>query len=211
MKINISIGKTANVFTMLKWFNIMRSGCLRIARDAFFDVRALLIEIRDLINGDNVVATRAFKALGVRTRFCKVALPRFSARFDQLNFIGKQNELILSHKDRSSQKQFLDIYGALIDPNAELNKNVLHKVAVLVLKFMTVVTFSEFEKASKDINGKQLIANDAIKKIYHWREANRSPSEVPGEEYHRPCWDDGTAMNNKEINKLRADEYPDIL
>ena len=78
-------------------------------------------------------------------------------------------------------------------------------MAVLVLKSMTVVTFSEFEKASKDINGTQLIANDAIKKIDHWREANRSPSEVPGEEYHRPCWSVGTAMINKKINKLRAE------
>ena len=101
--------------------------------------------------------------------------------------------------------------GALANPSAELNKKVLHKVAVLVLKFMTVVSFSELEKASKDINGKQLIANDAINKIYHWREAHRSPSELPGEEYQRPCWNDGAAMINKEINKLRAEEYPDIL
>ena len=36
-------------------------------------------------------------------------------------------------------------------------------------------------------------------------------SEIPGGEYHRLCWNDGTAGNNKEINKLRAEEYPDIL
>ena len=134
-----------------------------------------------------------------------------STDFDQFKFTGEHDGLTLTHKDESSQKQFLDIYGALINPSAELNKKVLHKVAVLVLKSMTVVTFSEFEKASKDINGKQLIANDAIKKIYHWREANRSPSELPDEDYHRPCWNDGTAMINKEINKLRAEEYFDIL
>ena len=69
---------------------------------------------------------------------------------------------------------------------------------------MTVVTFSEFETASNDVNGKQLIAADAINKIYNWREVKRSPSEVSCEEYHRPWWYDGTAMANKEINKLQA-------
>ena len=101
----------------------------------------------------------------VRTKFRKVVRPNLTTDFSQFKFTGENDGLTLAHKDRSSQKQFLDIYWALIDPSAELNKKVLHKVAVLVLKFMTVVTFSEFEKASKDINGKQLIANDAIKNI----------------------------------------------
>ena len=62
--------------------------------------------------------------------------------------------------------------GVLIDPNAKLNNTILVKVATLVLKFMTVVSFSEFDKASKDVNGNQLISKDAVKRIYHWREAD---------------------------------------
>ena len=84
-------------------------------------------------------------------------------------------------------------------------------MAVVVLKSMTVVSFTEFETASTNINGEQLIANDAIKNNNHWLEANRTPSEIPAGEYHRPCWNDGTAMINKELNELRAEEYPDIL
>ena len=45
MKINIPIGKTANVFSYFKCVNIMSSGNLKIACDAFDDMTKLLIEI----------------------------------------------------------------------------------------------------------------------------------------------------------------------
>ena len=77
-----------------------------------------------------------------------------------------------------------------------------------MLKILTTVTYKEFEIAAKDRNGAQRISTAAINKIYNGREANRSL--VPGEDYHRPCWNDGTAIINKEINKLRAEEYLDI-
>ena len=63
MTINISLDKRANVFTMLKWINIMRTGNLKITRDAVFDFRPLLTEIRNLIIGANVVAARVLKKL----------------------------------------------------------------------------------------------------------------------------------------------------
>ena len=132
-----------------------------------------------------------------------------STSFDELNFIGEHDGSTLSRKHKRSQKQFLDIYGALSDPSAELNKKVLHKVAVLVLKIMTTVTHNEFEIASKDPSGAQLISTAAITKIYNWREANRSP--LPGEDYHRPCWNDGSPMIQKQINELQAVKYPDIF
>ena len=71
-RINIPTRKTANVFTMLNWFNFMRGGSLKIARDELFNSKALLIEIRDMIGGDNVVAARAFRALGVATSAVKL-------------------------------------------------------------------------------------------------------------------------------------------
>ena len=74
-RINVPICKTANVITMLKWLNILRSGSLKIARDAFHDLRALLIEIRKMIAGDDVVSAQAFKQLGFRTKFCEVVPP----------------------------------------------------------------------------------------------------------------------------------------
>ena len=83
-RINVPTGKTANVFTMPKWFNILRSGSLKISRDAFFDFGTLLTEIRNMIIGDNEMAHRAFKRMGVRTKFCDVALPNVSASFDEL-------------------------------------------------------------------------------------------------------------------------------
>ena len=126
-----------------------------------------------------------------------------------LNFTGEHDGLTLSRKHKRSNKQFFDICGALSDPSAELNKTVLHKVAVLVLKAMTTVTYKEFEIASKDPSGAQLISTAAIKKIYHWRDANRSP--IPSEDYHRPCWNDGFLMIQKQINELQAVEYQDIL
>ena len=50
-------------------------------------------------------------------------------------------------------------------PRAELNKNVLHKAAALLLKTTTTVTYNEFEIASKDHSGDQLISTAAIKKF----------------------------------------------
>ena len=140
-RINVPICKTANVITMLKWLNILRSGSLTIARDALHDFRALLIEIGDMIAGDNEMAAHAFKQLGVRTKFCEVALPNVSTSFDELNFTGEHDGMTFSRKHKRSQKQFLDIYGALSDPSAELSNKVLHKTAVLVLKTMTTVTY----------------------------------------------------------------------
>ena len=79
---------------------------------------------------------------------------------------------------------------------------VLHKVAALVMKCMTAATYSELAEATLDINGKQLIANDAVKKFVAWRKANKSGA--PGEEPRRPQWSCGTFMINKEINDQRA-------
>ena len=97
-RIYVPICKTANVITMLQWLNILRSGSLKIARDAFHDLRALLIEIRDIIAGDNVVAALAFKQLGVRTKFCEVVPPKVTPSFDHLHFTGEHDGLTLNRK-----------------------------------------------------------------------------------------------------------------
>ena len=69
---------------MMKWLNILRTGSLQLAGDALRDVEVLLIEIRDMIVTDNDVAARAFKALGARSEFCQVVLPRVATPFDQI-------------------------------------------------------------------------------------------------------------------------------
>ena len=51
-RINVPTVKAATVFTMPKWPNILRSCSLKISRDALFDFRTLLTEIRDMIIGD---------------------------------------------------------------------------------------------------------------------------------------------------------------
>ena len=209
-RINIPTGKTANVFTMLKWLNILRRGNLKIARDVLHNIEALLIEIRNIIVIDNEVASRAFRALGARIKFCQVALPQLATPFEQLNFTGEYDQLILGRKGGFAQKHFFDIYGALTDPNAELNKMILLKVATLVLRCMTVFSFSEVIEASKDANGNQIISRDAVKRIYHWRQTNTSDSEIPCEQYHIPRWTNGDEMTQKDIDKLRAEQYPDV-
>ena len=102
-RINVPTGKTANVFTMLKWFNILRSSSLKSSRDALPDFRALLVEIKDMIAGDNAVAACAFKHMDVRTKFCEVALPNVFTSADELNFTGEHGELTLSRKNKRFQ------------------------------------------------------------------------------------------------------------
>ena len=89
-----------------------------------------------------------------------------------------------------------------------MNKKVLRKVAVLALMTLTTVADKEFAIISKDPSGAQLISTAGKSKIYNWCEANRSP--FPGEDYHRPCWNDGSLMIQKQIDELGAVEYPSI-
>ena len=65
-------------------------------------------------------------------------------------------------------------------------------------------------EASKDANENQIISNEAVKRIYHWRQADTSDSEIPGAEYHVLRWSTGDEMNQNEVDKLRAEEYPDV-
>ena len=77
------------------------------------------------------------------------------------------------------QKHFFNIFGALTDPNRRgLDNSILIKVATVVLRCMTTISFSDFVDASKDVNGPPLIGQTALKKLYHWREANALDSMI---------------------------------
>ena len=68
-RIMIPTGKAANVFSMSKWLNILRTGNLMLAEDALHNVAVLLCEIRAMIVRDNNVAAQVFRAFGVCTEF----------------------------------------------------------------------------------------------------------------------------------------------
>ena len=87
--------------------------------------------------------------------------------FCDFDFVGDSDKLILGHKDQRIHKYFVDIYGALSDPSAELNNKIIIKVATLALKCVTIVYFSKFMKASAETKGNQLISEKAKKKLYH--------------------------------------------
>ena len=130
---------------------------------------------------DNEVAARAFRALGARSKIWQVALPQLATPFEQFSFTGDRDQLTLGHKDQFARKHFFDIYGALTDPNAELNKMILLNVSTVALRCMTGVSFNEFMEASKGANGNPIISNEAVNRIYHWRQASASDSEIPCE------------------------------
>ena len=75
---------------------------------------------------------------------------------------------------------------------------------------MTTVSFRQFMFASPDAKCNLLISEKAVKKLYHLRRANILHSDVPGSEYHISLWDNGDAVIRKEIDELRAEEFPDV-
>ena len=115
---------------------------------------------------DNDVAAFALNVSGANSEFCQRVPPRV-AIFCDFDFVGDSDKLILGHKDQRIQKYFVDIYGALSDPSAELNNKIIIKVATLALKCVTIVYFSKFMKASAETKGNQLISEKATKKLYH--------------------------------------------
>ena len=74
---------------------------------------------------------------------------------------------------------------------------------------MTTISYSDFADASKDVNGQPLIGQTALKKLYHWREANALDSMIPGDSYHVPRWDNGTKITQAQIADLRSQLFPD--
>ena len=95
----IPTGNAANVYSVLKWLNILRTVNLRLAEDALDNVEVLLCEIRAMIVRDNNVAAQVLRAMGARTEFCKVVHPRVSESFENLRFPGDENSFILGHSD----------------------------------------------------------------------------------------------------------------
>ena len=141
-RITIPTSNTVNVFTIMKWLNSLRTGSLQLAGDALHDVKVLLIEIRDMIVTDDDVAARAFKPVGARIELFQVVFERVATPFEQFNFICEHDKLTHGHKGKLIQNHFFDIFGALIDPDAELNNKILIKVATLVFRCAAVVSFS---------------------------------------------------------------------
>ena len=95
-----------------------------------------------------------------------MAHPRYSAAFEHLRFTGNTDGFILGHVDQMVQKQFFNIFGALTDPSRrELDNAILIKVATFILRCMTIVSFSDFVDASKDVNGEPLIGMKALKRF----------------------------------------------
>ena len=113
------------------------------------------------------LAAGVLVALGARSEFCKVAHPNVDTSFEELNFMGERDRLRLCQRDQHVHKHFFDIYGALTDPSTELNHKVLIKVATLVLRCMTTVSFSKLLQASKNADGHSRISATAVNIIYN--------------------------------------------
>ena len=83
-RIALPTGKAANVYSMLKLLNVLRTGDLMLAENALHNVEVLLIAIRAMIVRDNNVAAQVLRATGVRTEFCKVVHLRVSEPFEDV-------------------------------------------------------------------------------------------------------------------------------
>ena len=122
----------------------------------------ILFSLKSIVSRDNRTAAAALDSMKVFKLCCKVHRPNISqyrCRFEDLGLLGNNpTDWILGRQHRWLSKPFFNIYAAA--DGLPFDNEILMLLSSLVLRLMTVASFSEFEVAST-INGVVITRGDS--------------------------------------------------
>ena len=113
-RIRMPAGKLANLLSLMKMVNCMRTDNFNVSNEALETVKGLMVDIKRIIENDNTMAAAALEELGANQNPATAKRPNLD--FDccpHAIFASGDSDVTLKQCDIGSLRKYFDIHGAI--------------------------------------------------------------------------------------------------